>query len=320
VETTTGVWEYTNQQEWLKRVAQGNLPPLIITVAITGGAHGKEINPNHPETAEEQAQQTYDCYNAGASMVHIHARQPANLSLTSGDPAVYRRVNALIREKCPEIIIMDTSGGGMGVSEDEALASVEANPEVASLDMGPLAVRFFFKKRPEVGRAEDFEGEGATTVTFGRTEKFAKAMLEKGIKPEMEVWHTGQLWLVQNLIDKGLVKPPYLIQFVMGFQSGAYATPKELLHLLESAPMPSVFFVLGVGPLQTPMITMGILLGFHVRTGMEDNVYYRRGKFCKNNAQLVERVVRIAKELGREIATPKQARKMLGLSAKPSQY
>jgi 3-keto-5-aminohexanoate cleavage enzyme len=320
METTTGVWEYTNPQEWLNRVAKGNLPPLIITVAITGGAHGKEINPNHPETAEEQAQQTCDCYNAGASMVHIHARQPANLSLTSGNAADYRRVNALIREKCPEIIIMDTSGGGMGVGEEEALASIEANPEVASIDMGPLAVRFFFKKRPEVGRAEDFEGEGATGTTFGRTEKFAKAMLEKGIKPEMEVWHSGQLWLVQNLIDKGLVKPPYLIQFVMGFQSGAYATPKEVLHLLESAPKPSVLFVMGVGHWQTSMITTGILLGINVRTGMEDNVLYGRGELCRDNAQLVERVVRVARELGREIATPKQARQMLGLSEKPSQY
>jgi 3-keto-5-aminohexanoate cleavage enzyme len=135
-----------------------------------------------------------------------------------------------------------------------------------------------------------------------------------------KVFHHGQLWLVNNLIEKGLVKPPYCIQFCMGASSGAYPTPKYLLHMLETAPMPSVFHVLGVGHYQTAMITIGILLGIHVRTGMEDNVLYKTRELCKSNAQLVERVVRIAQELEREIATPKQARQMLGLSDKPTKY
>jgi len=136
-------------------------------------------------------------------------------------------------------------------------------------------------------------------------------VLDKGVKPELEVWYTDQLWLL---------KLTYLIQFVMGFQSGACATSKGLLHMLDSAPMQSVFFVLGVGSLQAPMITVGILSGLDVRTGMEDNLYYRRHEPCKDNAQLVEKVVRIAREPGREIATPKEARQILGLSEKPSQY
>ncbi len=312
MEQFSGVWNYTNQQEWIKRVARAEFQPLIISVAITGGFTGKELNPNHPVTPEEQAAHTYDCYNAGASMVHIHARDPNNLSMPSNDVAVYRKVDALIREKCPDIIINNTTSGA-GATIEDRLASIYAPAEVASLDMGPLVIRMALK---------DFEIDMVhpTTATFSETEKFAKAMSEKGVKPEMEVWHTGQLWLVHNLIEKGLVTPPYLIQFVMGFQSGAYATPKELIHMLDSAPMPSHFFVLGVGSLQASMITMGILLGLHVRTGMEDNVYYRRHELCRDNAQLVEKVVRIARELGREIATPKQARQMLGLSEKPSQY
>ncbi len=140
------------------------------------------------------------------------------------------------------------------------------------------------------------------------------------IKPELEVWHMGQFWLVRNLIEQGLVKPPYFIQFVMGFQSGAYASPKELLHLLECAPKPSVYSVLGVGIFQNPMIAMGIVPGINVRTGMEDNVLYKKGELCKDNAQLVEKVARMARDLNREIATPKQARQMLGLSEKPSRY
>jgi len=323
MEQVSGVWDPTDQQEWLKLAAKDNLPPLIISVAITGGVQGKEINPNHPETAEEQAQQTYDCYKAGASIVHVHVRRPDNLSLTTGSPADYRRVNGLIREKCPEIIINNTTGGGIGAESEEArLASTEANPEICSLDMGPLAVRGKLRKRlpPLTGRPEDIEMDVASATTYGETEKYARIMLDKGIKPELEVWHTGQYWLVHNLIEKGLVKPPYMIQFVMGFSRGAYATPIELLHLLECAPKPSVYSVLGVGIFQNPMIAMGIVLGINVRTGMEDNVLYKKGELCKDNAQLVEKVARMARDLNREIATPKQARQMLGLSEKPTQY
>ena len=317
------VWDPTDQQEWLRLVANQSLPPLVISVAITGGVQGKEINPNHPETAEEQAAQTHECYKLGASLVHVHVRRPDNLSLTTSSPVDYRRVNALIREKCPEIIINNTTGGGIGAESEEArLASTEANPEVCSLDMGPLAVRGKLKKRlpPLTGRPEDIEMDVASRTTYGETEKYARIMLEKGIKPELEVWHTGQYWLVRNLIEKGLVRPPYMIQFVMGFSSGAYATPVELLHLLECAPKPSVFSVLGVGIFQNPMIAMGIVLGINVRTGMEDNVLYKKGELCSGNGQLVEKVARMARDLNREIATPKQARQMLGLSEKPSRY
>ena len=317
-------WDPTNQQEWLRLAGKESLPPAIIAVAITGGMQGKEINPNHPESAEEQAEQAAECYKLGVSMVHVHARNPERLSETTPDAAVYRNVNALIREKCPEIIINNTTGGGLGVYDEEGrMASIKANPEVCSLDMGPLVFRSVMKKRPPPlsgPRDEDFPIEGCSSVTFAETEKFAKAMLEAGIKPELEVWHTGQLWLVQNLIEQNLVKQPYLIQFVLQFQGGAYATSKELIHLLEMAPQPSVFFCMGVGLLQTLTVAQGLILGINVRTGMEDTVLYKRGELCKNNAQLVEHVVRIARELNREIATPKQARQMLGLSEKPSQY
>jgi 3-keto-5-aminohexanoate cleavage enzyme len=319
----TGVWQYARQEEWLSRVARGNLPPLIITVAPTGGVHGKEINPNHPESAEEVAEQTYECYKLGASIVHLHCRRPDNPALTSSNPEDYRKLNALIREKCPEIIINNTTGGGEGVTTpEERLKSLDAKPEMCSFNMGPLAFKLFLKKRepPLGGRPKDISLDAVAPINFGETEMFAKAMLERGIVPEMEVYHPGQWWFVYNLIEKKLVIPPYDIQLCMGLSSGAHPTPKQLLNMVETAPMPSILHVLGVGPFQTPMVTMGILLGLNVRTGMEDNVYYRRGELCKNNAQLVEKVVRIARELGREIATPKQARQMLGLSEKPSQY
>lgn len=317
------LFDPSSQEEWYARLGAGTLPPLIITVAITGGVQGKEINPNHPESAEEQIEQLSECYKLGATQVHLHVRKPDNPTLTTADAAEYRRVNGMIREACPGIIINTTTGGGIGAEWEEArLASTESNPEVCSLDMGPIVSKFTLRKRkpPLFGRDEDFELDTCAAVTYGETEKYAKIMLEKGIKPEMEVWTTGHYTLVRNLINQGLVKPPYMIQFVMGFGGGAYATPKEVIHLMECAPKPSVFSVLGVGLYQTPMVATGITLGINVRTGMEDNVLYKKGELCKNNAQLVERVVRMATDFGREIATPKQARQMLGISEKPSRY
>jgi 3-keto-5-aminohexanoate cleavage enzyme len=293
---------------------------LVISVAITGGVHGKESNPNLPETAEEQVQQAYDCYNAGASFIHIHARVPGKPWDTSTDPEVYRNVNRLVRQKCPDIIINNSTGAGQGADKSQALAPVSANPESCSLDMGPLATRFPVKKRPEAGRMEDQKFDLVTPFGFGYTETFAKAMLEKGVRPEIEVWHPGMWSLVQNLIDKNLVKPPYLIQLVFGFDSGLYPTPKDVVYLAETAPKPSSLCLLGVGPWQTPIVTLGILMGMNVRTGMEDNLYMGKGQLVQSNVQLVEKVVRLARELGREIATPKQAREMLGFPPTPSKY
>ena len=316
-------FDASSQEEWFGRIASGTLPPLMITVAITGGVQGKEINPNHPESAQEQVEQLKECYKLGATMVHLHVRRPDNPTLTASTAAEYRRVNGMIREACPEIIINNTTGGGIGAETHEArLASTEANPEVCSLDCGPIVSRFTLRKRnpPLFGRDKDFELDTCAAVTYGETERYAKIMLERGIKPEVEIWTTGHYTLVRNLISKGLIKPPYLIGLVMGFGGGAYATPKEVIHLIECGPKPAVYSVLGVGLYQTPMVATGITLGINVRTGMEDNVLYKKGELCKSNAQLVERAAKIAREMARDVATPKQARQMLGLSEKPSRY
>ena len=314
------LWDPSNERAWVNAVARGKLPPLIISVAVTGGLAGKESNPNLPETAEEQAQQAYDCYNAGATYIHLHARDPGRPWDVSTDSEVYRNINRKVRDKCPKIIINNTTGGGLGGDESKMLASLDANPECTSLDIGPLATRFTVKKRPEAGRMEDQEFEAVMPFGFAQTERYAKAMLDKGIKPELEIWHPGNWSLVQNLIDKQLLKPPYLTQLIFGFPSGCYATPKQIINLAETAPKPSNLCLLGVGPWQTSVLTMAILMGMNVRTGMEDNLHLGKGQPVQNNAQLVEKVVRIARELGREIATPEQAREMLGFPAKPSTY
>lgn len=322
VEGRVDTWNYVSPLEYLKRVLKQSFPPLIITVAITGGIHGKEVNPNLPETPEEQAMSTFEAYEAGASLVHVHARDPEKgYADPSGDPEIYREINRRIRELCPDIIINNTTGTGLDRPLEERVAALEANPEMCSLNLGPAAVRFRLKKRPPPlkGRPEDELFDGYLAFgSFKETEFFAKKMLERGIKPELEVWGTPKFQLVYNLVDKGLLKPPYFIELVMG--PGILPTPQNLLNHIGMAPPNSLINVLGTGQHQLPMVTMGILLGCHVRVGMEDNLYFKRGVLYKSNAEQVERVVRIAKELNREIATPAEAREMLGISKAPSKY
>jgi 3-keto-5-aminohexanoate cleavage enzyme len=319
-------WNYNNVKEYLELIRRGNMPPLIISVALTGGVHGKEVNPNLPETPDEQAQQTYEAYKAGAAIVHIHARDPKKgYSSPSINPEDYRIINKKIRELCPDIIINNTTGGGLGqLTTEERMRSLEADPEIASLNMGPLAWKALLKKRepPLSGRPEDVLVDSVWPPTFSwkETELFAQRMLEKNIKAEMEVYHQGQFQLVYNLINKNLVRPPYLIQFVMGAPSAVLPTPQNLISMLYHVPPNSIVSVIGVGPFQFPLTAIAIAMGLHVRVGLEDNIYYRRGELAKSNAQLVERVVRIAKELDRPIATPAQAREMLGLPKEPKRY
>ncbi len=143
---------------------------------------------------------------------------------------------------------------------------------------------------------------------------------EQGIKPEFEIFHAGQFWLMEHVLAAGLATEPYWVQLVMGVQNGNFPTPMDVLDLVNALPDGSLFSVIGVGPHQLPLTTLSILLGGHVRVGMEDNVYFRRGEKATSNAQFVERVVQIAGALGREIATPADAREMLGISPVPSTY
>jgi 3-keto-5-aminohexanoate cleavage enzyme len=165
------------------------------------------------------------------------------------------------------------------------------------------------------------EISGTLPITYDELRRFATAMQERKIKPEMEVYHPGQLWSVLDLVEQGLVEAPYLIQFVMGYGMSPWATPRNLVNFFENLPPRCVVEVSGLGPFQLPMTTMAMIMGAQfVRVGMEDNVYYKRGQLLESNIEAVSRAVRIAGELNREIATPAQARQMLALSPEPSQY
>jgi len=316
------IWDYHNPYRWLERIKSSSLPPLIICCAVSGGVQGKEANPDLPETAEEIADSTYLAYKAGATMVHIHARDPQKLHTSAGDVETYRLVNRLVRERCPDIIINNTTGGTWGMTIEERLACLDAHPEMATLNMGPDMYKLKLKERPAplIHPRPELNLNGCMPVTYAELATFARAMQERSIIPEMELYNPGQVWPVHDLIAQGLITPPYWIQFVMGYQTSSYPTPANLLNLVNELPEGALFMVAGIGPYQLPMITMAILLGGHIRVGMEDNVYYRRGQLLKSNEEAVQRAVRIAHELNREIATPAQAREMVQLSMTPTSY
>ena len=279
---------------------------LIITVAQTGGIHGKKENPNLPEQPEEIVKSTYDCYNEGAAIAHIHARDKAGKITTN--PQIYKEIHESIRTKC-NIILQDTTGGGPGLTLDQRFKILEAMPEMASLNMGTML-------RAIGPRAGDIVLNPRVEI-----ERYAKEMQERNIKPEMEVYSHSMFREVYNLIQKSLVKKPYYVNLVLGMshQGAVEATPEYLWSLREFLPHDTIFNVCAIGKAQLPLTTMSMLLGGMVRVGMEDNIYVERGKLAASNAELVEKIARIARELGRAIATPAEARQMLNLG-KPREF
>jgi 3-keto-5-aminohexanoate cleavage enzyme len=282
-----------------------NMRKVIITVATTGGVHRKDKNPSLPEQPEEIAESVCESFNEGAAIAHIHGRDKEGAP--SGDPEVYKEISKRIQGKC-DIVIQYSTGGGGNLDIEQRLCCLEANPEMASLNMGsllrtvgPYAGTYF------VNTSEDIE-------------RYAKEMLKRDIKPEMEVYHHGMLREVNNLISKGLVKKPYYINFVLGmaYQGAVAATSESLFSFKSLLPPDSIFNCCAVGPAQTTMVTLSILIGGNGRVGLEDNIYYAKGVLAESNAQLVGRIVRLAKDLGLEIASPDEAREILGLKKKNS--
>lgn len=313
-------WPYADSYAYMERVRQG-MPPLIICVAVNGGIQGKEYNEALPETADEIADSVGRAYAAGAAMVHVHARDPQNLPAPARTADVWLEVNRKIRERCPDIIINDTTGGGFGMTMEERLACLDASPEMASLNLAPDMSKFRIieRKSPLPYPRPAIDYDDCVPFTYKQISWYAAEMKKRGIKPELEIYHPGCAWVIRDLIEQDLIARPYWIQTVMGYQTSSFPTVHHVVDLLRDFPEGAVWLCSGIGQFQLPMTTLATLMGGHVRVGLEDNIYYRRGEKAKSNAQLVERAVRIAHELNREIATPAQAREILGMSAKPSQ-
>ena len=317
----TATWRYADAFEFMERVRAG-LPPAMICVACNGGLQGRESHPALPETADEIADSVHEAYRAGASMVHVHARNPNNLPQGATSTEVWVAVNSKIRERCPDIIINNTTGGDLQMTMAERLSCLAARPEVASLNLTPDMQRFRVKERkaPLPHPRAAIEYDSCLPFTYGQIEEFARLMRAHGVKPELETYHTGGAAVVQSLIERDFVEAPYLIQTVMGTQTASYPTPENVIHLLRELPENTVWLCSGIGPFQLPMTTFAILMGGHPRVGLEDNLYRRRGQRFENNAEAVMRTAGLINELNREVATPAQARRLLGLAAEPTRY
>ena len=269
---------------------------LIITAAITGSRITRDATPYIPITPEEIVTSAIECENAGASIVHIHVRDP-NTGLGTQDIGLFRQVVEPLREKTDLVLCLTTSGiPGRNLAIEERLTPLELKPELASFDAGSINL-------------------GGSV--FINTSEFLQAaairMREKGVKPELEIFDVGMMVTCLRMREEGYLTDSLHFQFVLGTPWGIPATPKSLLHLLDYLPERSTWSVIGIGKAHLPISMMGLILNGHIRVGMEDNIYYTRGELAKTNGQFVERIVRIAKEYGREVATPEEARKMLGL-------
>lgn len=305
------------------------MPPLIITCAITGGAQGKEANPNLPESAQEQIQSAYDAYNAGAAMVHIHRRDPQNPAVMTQSHLDYLEVNAGIRAKCSDLIINNTCVGQRHAKPDEQggyhvgeqlRVSMDALPEVSSVDITCHCSNLMLpaRKPPLFGRDEPTMRNEASFMTYDELENILNLMKDRKIKPEFECFRLDNFKYLYYLEEKGLLDKPYWVQLLLN-GNGTTPVVERMLMAARMMPRNGMLSIIGIGAAQTALITQAILLGHHVRVGLEDAVYYGPHDLAKSNAQFVERVVRIARELGRPIATPAQARKMLGLD-EPREY
>lgn len=267
---------------------------LIITVAPTGSLPTKTMNPYVPVTPSEVIQDAYDCYQAGASIVHIHGRD--HEQKPTHDVNFFAETIAGINSKCNIIIQISTGGRAGQTYESRSPALALPGAEMASLTTG--SVNF-----PTTA----YVNEPALI------EYLAKDMLKNNLKPELECFDVSMINNAVDLLNRGLLRAPLHFNFVMGLKGAIPFSLKNYVHLLDTIPTGSTWNVSGVGPAQLQAAVPAIISGGHVRVGLEDNIYYKKGQLA-TNVQLVERVVRLAKELGRDIATPDEARQILQIN------
>jgi 3-keto-5-aminohexanoate cleavage enzyme len=279
--------------------------PVVITCALTGGIHGKEANPNLPEQPDEIVAQGIAAWRAGAAILHVHARDPDGSNTM--DPAIYGELHERLRAETDAVVQL-TTGGSPTLSVEERMNTVLLAPEMCSLNMGLL--NFFIRGDPV------FFAHHRSDI-----ERFAREIAARDVRPELEVYSAAMLEEVQHLLGLGILEPPYVINLVLHTptQGGTRGTPENLLDMVGRLRTLGVPWedlrinVTSMGPTQLPLTTIAMAMGLNVRVGMEDNVLYRRGEPLEDNAQLVQRAVRIAAELDRPPATPAQARELLAL-------
>jgi 3-keto-5-aminohexanoate cleavage enzyme len=268
---------------------------LIITLAPTGMIPMKEDTPYVPITAKDIAKETFEAYKLGVSIVHVHARDEQGNPTYRKD--IFEEIFSEIKKLCPDIIICATTSGRVHPQVEHRTEVLDLYPEMASLTLGSLN----FTQHPSVNSMETIK-------------ELALAMKNKGILPELEIFESGFINTAKYLTRKGILKKPLHFCFLLGSLGSISADISDLTHLVNCLPSESNWKATGIGRFQTQINVAAILMGGHVRIGIEDSIYLNYPtKELATNLKLVERIVRISKDLGREIATPDEARKILGL-------
>ncbi len=285
----------------------------IITVAVTGSLNTRDQNPHIPYTTEEIVEATVESWKAGASIVHLHVRDPV-----TGRPVqnieLYKKTIQEIRKRC-NIIINTSTGGGPGMTFEERIAIIPAlstdknfKPEMASLNAGSLNYGILSRKK------RTFVLDAVQENPWSKLLYFADTMTDYGVKPEIEIYDAGMISNARVLHEIGALKEPLHFQFVLGVLGGMQASVENLVFLKNSIPPGSTWSLCTVGPDIFSLGCVAIASGGHVRVGLEDCIHISKGVLAESNAQMVSKIVSMSKEMGREVATPVEARKILHLS------
>jgi uncharacterized protein (DUF849 family) len=288
---------------------------VMISCAVTGSADTPGRNPAVPVTPEQIANSCLDAAKAGASVVHIHVRDPKTTK-PSMEKALYKETVDRIRQKNTDVLINLTTGPGARFFHDDKDPSkpsadsllrgpaervqhvMEIKPDICSLDMGSINM-----------------GDRVFINTPTHLSQMATAIKEAGVTPELEVFETGHLLLAKKFVETGLVKKPAMFQICLGISWGQPATPEAMMYMKNLLPPDCTWFAFGISLWQFPMAAQAVLLGGHPRVGLEDNIYLSKGKLAPSNAALVERTVKIIEDLNEEVATPADARQILRIGA-----
>jgi 3-dehydrocarnitine:acetyl-CoA trimethylamine transferase len=285
----------------------------ILTCAVTGNLMSRANSPHLPVTPSEIAASALEAAAAGAAVLHLHVRDPAT-GKGSMEPALYRELVERIRERNEDVILNLTTGEGgrfvpstddprnaadgstLCAPERRVAHVVSLKPEIATLDLNTM-----------------WSGQAAVINPPRNVGIMADAIYRAGSRPEIEVFDSGDIQLMRALLGDGVLKAPLMVQMVLGVRYGAIPTPDTVMYLRSLLPAGTIWAAFGIGRAAFPMLAQAFLLGGHVRIGMEDTAYIGKGEHCRSNAQLVEKAARIVGELGGELATPAEARGIMGI-------
>ncbi|MFH0823634.1 MAG: 3-keto-5-aminohexanoate cleavage protein [Pseudomonadota bacterium] len=303
------------------------MEPLIITAAITGAATVPSLSPYLPLTPEQIAASAVEASQAGAAIVHIHARRPED-GFPSSSHELFQEIITRIKSASDVVICLTTGGSVLMSIEERAAVVPRFKPEMCSFNMGSInfalhtALKYLDEfKYPWEKQYLEMSKDFVFKNTFKDMEYLCSITRENEARPELEIYDVGHLYNLDQLVSDGFIQPPFHLQFVMGVLGAIRGTPEDLTYLVSKAGAlfgkgNFTWSVIGVGAAEINLSTMAIHMGGHVRVGLEDNIYIKKGVLAKSNAELVHKIVHLAEMLNREVASPDDARRILRLKGK----